>query len=195
MAEKLVAANGTSNSDILKHVNVMAGTDIKIFKTKVKVNFATGGGKTVFQVYNEEMGKAAEPVTVGEIETQVKQMIKDLTGLDLTVNVNIEWPDGVKEIIDKTEVALNVVYLKYTKYSKTVESGQNDNSDKKDSLKYALWISVKAGKDILEKFPIIIESLYLKLWSDNVDSEIMKKMDLVDAEKLLGDDSANLIEA
>jgi len=172
MPNALETHNETPSSAPRTKINVVAGGSINVFGTDINVNFQINGDKAVFRVYNDNIGNSPTSIKVSDISNQINKMIKDLTGNESAIEINISWPQEVQEVIDNTSVSLNVIYLKFTK-SMVKNSVVED-----DSLEYALWINVQADEQTLDKFPIAITNLYLKLWSDNVDPAIVGKMDL-----------------
>jgi len=184
MTDALVKSNNLAQGLDLSKVNVQISGGVKIFKTTVHVTFSKQvADKTVAIVYNDDMGKDAPSVSLSEIQGQIVNMFQNLIGTEQAITLEIPWPDSVKdkikEIEDNILISLNVVYLKITKYDKA------DDPQKENSLEYALWISVKVADELLKKFPIALEDLYLKLWSSNIDPRVKEKMDISEVEKLL----------
>ena len=122
------------------------------------------------------------------VEEFTETIAKDIAALgDANASkIPIEWPTGLKTIVEKYKFYVKEVFLKVEKVK-----------DKKVSVEYALWIGIKidaAGLKDLKKQPpfdlFMIKDLYLKIWNTE-DPAVLKEMNFVDLKQLSGPPAAS----
>jgi len=164
---------------------VSFGGELTIFETPVSGVCYHKNKDNILLIYQPTDAKPAG-VKVSDIETQLLNMLT-LTGVQVPkIDVFSKIPQDIKNIIDDYTLCLHVIYLKVTKTAPTPPA-----TDTTTKVEYALWISIdldKTKKKALEdKFPVVLESLFFKIWSTKND-DVLKDMNISQIEKLKNSD-------
>ena len=176
--------------------NAQLATRIKFLETDLIAaceHKKLGAKKTRDVVFVKQMNAGDEEigVSVAQIAESIVASIKNITGQKSKVEAPvIDWPEGVKEIVESLQVYIREVYLKIERVKEASGKSSTD-------FEYALWIGIKLDeekKEKLSKIPpfdlIQLEELFLKIWQTD-NKTVLKEMKIIDFDKLLAPVSQN----
>lgn len=169
---------------------VQIGAKVKFLEAQLIAGIQSDKTQDLVIVKQFNAGDQQTGISVKNIAESIATSIKDLTKTGTTsgttsgteeVTASINWPAGVKEIVESLLVQISQVYLYVSRDKKT----------QKKTVEYAIGIGIKLDDDKKQElsrkppFDLIqLEELFLKIWrTDN--PKIVEEMGVIDFNQYL----------
>lgn len=147
----------------MEDLKIAIGGQAHFFGIDIQADFEHVHGKDVLVVH-EQPGSPTE-ITVDSIADEIQNMLAQFDHKATKPTVTPSWPPGVGDVVKSLTIVVHEIYLRVIKDTAGT------------AFDYALWLGVESSSTLKNKFPITLDSLWLKVWKTD-NPVILKEMNI-----------------